>query len=327
MENIIQSSDGSSPRQAFRWAVLGSGAVMLFGFVLGFHFELDPRGSDWMGTVIWTVATFPFCWAIVVAILALVFRRKYTFAIIVFLLIAVVEILVWTGLLGGLFGSFKGAFVFFSILFSASTFPGLVFGLAIGLALIFRNGWKAALTFLVIGLMWAGYEFSLPRGDTRMQAVNAGSVEACKKSQAMIRDDCYMQVAVSTKDVTICDKKFSKNSGTWVDCYRKVGKVTNRIDLCNVGADGDAKTTCLKEVAINHKDLNACDALPKTSGVAGTNTYHQDCFRRVLDQLAVPTTASTTTEVAQWCRAAKAYPIFVTNGSAAFRTAFTQYCQ
>ncbi len=313
-------------RPPFHRAAIWSGLVMLVGLVLGFHFELDPQGFDWGGTMLWAGGAFAICWLLTLLALFFAHRHRLRILIILLPLIPILGLVGWAVVNGSQPGDVFGIGVLLPLLLSASIIPGLVLGLLVGIFSLRLNGWKIASVITLLGVVLAGYQFSIPRGDTRQQAISSGSVAECKNTARALRNDCYKQVAVSKKDIAVCDSSFTKNSGDWTSCYVAVAKAANRIEFC-IGPDGDQKITCQKEIAINEKNLDACGKLPETSGREGTLTYRQDCFQRVFNQLPVPTSTSSSAEKENWCRGPKTYPILVTGSSESLLAPYDMYCR
>lgn len=311
-----QSISPAPANPPFHHAALWSGAVMLIGLILGFHFELDPQGSNWAYSLLWGGGTFVVCWAL--SLIGLYAAYRHRMRILIFLpIFPLIAVAVWGIAVLSTAEGLGGLAAIVPLLILASAIPGVFFGMMVGLLVMRNNGWKLALGLTIIGVVWAGYQFTIPRGDTREQAIATGSVSECKKTSQFLRNDCFNQVAAATKDSGVCDTSYKKNSGDWIACYIIVAKAANNVELC-IGPEGDTKSTCKKEIAINEKNLNGCDQLAEP--------YLWDCYRRVFSQLASPTPILSQSDVRYWCRAAKKYPVLLTNFGTNLQSLYDTYC-
>lgn len=97
------------------------------------------------------------------------------------------------------------------------------------------------------------------------------------------REQCYIELAVDKKDITICDKFLSgspkmtgcyfqtivKNKDLQVnvcsiaqdknDCYATFANINNDISLCDNLSDALLKDRCYQVMLIDNKDYNACN--------------------------------------------------------------------
>lgn len=295
---------------------------MFLGFLSSFHFMFELGSADLISLILYTSVSFVICWPLLLLGLRYVLHHKFRLVAAVLPLSPVIAIIVWMILMRNSLGF--GAII--PALFIFCLFPGIVFSMFVGYFLLRHNGWKIATVVIVLGVAWVGYAFSHQTIEPWQSSTPKQSTKECKNVAEAFRYDCYIQVAVTNKDVGICESSFKATSGEYSTCYAAVGKATNNTTYCAT-LSGDTKYTCYKEIAINTKSMESCENLPETSGVEGGATYRQDCYLRIFEQLAVPTTSSSVTDVAQWCKTPKLYPAILNYRFASLQSTYSQYCK
>ncbi len=78
------------------------------------------------------------------------------------------------------------------------------------------------------------------------QGMQNNDASACEKSEWILRDTCYSDIAKKTKDATLCEKVSGKlfiNS-----CYSSVAEELQDASLCDKIADQIFKEICLEKI-------------------------------------------------------------------------------
>lgn len=105
------------------------------------------------------------------------------------------------------------------------------------------------------GLMWKANNSNAWRSSTDMdrdcnnlcnaaQGMQNNDVRSCEKSEWILRDTCYSDIAKKTKDATICEnisEKLFLNT-----CYTTVAEETKDFTLCDKISDQMFKDICLE---------------------------------------------------------------------------------
>ena len=288
-------------------AMLWSSAANLAGTVAGLHFLLDPQGKLWGDVLVWSaLATLIASGLIFVGLWAKAHRQS-RWLIAAPMLGPLFALVIW---LFQVFGHTAGLDSILSttpLLIMAAIWPAIFFGFLIGLFRLQPNGRNYAVVLSLIGLAWIGYQTTVWHDNHRTGNSAFNDLKICAHVGASYRNDCYKQVAAAHQDVALCNQKFTDDQPERTSCFQQVAMATDRTEYC-LGPENEAKLNCLKEIAIDRKNLAACQALPTTSPYPNGVTYQFDCYRRILDTLTVPDSTNLTADMNTWCQAVAAYP-------------------
>lgn len=92
-----------------------------------------------------------------------------------------------------------------------------------------------------------------------------------------VKSQCYLNLAVKSKDITICNKITSLKGQSPFRCYSAVAVDQNNISLCDKLPDyrsNDGRYTCYSLIGSNKNDYSVCDLIPDSSDEKSTCTTY-----------------------------------------------------